>query len=81
VYFDWNAGLNNESYCVDTAESLSDLINSIGTWSEHGCGTHSTHLLVTDLECNTKYYWRVYAEGSSNSAYSNYSTVTTAACP
>ncbi len=80
VYFDWDRGTNNTSFCVDTATSLSDLTSKTGSYHEYGCGTTSSHLTVNSLTCDTTYYWRVYATGPNGNGYSDSSTVTTDSC-
>ena len=80
VNFDWERGVDNLSFCVDTAQTQDDLLFFTGTWENFGCGTTSTALGVTGLTCNTTYYWRVYAVGSTVSGHSVIAQFTTDAC-
>ncbi len=80
VDFSWTPGVGNDTFCVETATALPDLLNSTGSWQQHGCGRHTTNLTVGGLACNTNYFWRVYAKGAEDDGYSSYKIVKTAAC-
>jgi hypothetical protein len=80
VKFEWEKGLDNSWFCVDTGKSQSDLLNFTGTWKNYGCGTTATAVEVSGLECNTRYYWRVYAQGVTGQGHSVVATLDTPAC-
>jgi hypothetical protein len=80
VKFSWDAGLDNDEFCVDTARSLNDLFGFSGTWDNHGCWATEPTITATGLRCNTQYFWRVYARGDTGDGHSDYETVTTSNC-
>ncbi len=77
--FQWTAGQGNQHFCVDTAYKVSDLVNLTGSWRNHGCGTSSTSLDVSDLRCDAIVYWRVFAWGSG-SGHSQVAVANTPSC-
>jgi hypothetical protein len=81
IVFEWDPGMNNIWYCVDTATSNSDLVNFTGSYKAHGCGTTTPSITATGLTCNTQYRWRVYAFGGASSGHSVIASETTDACP
>jgi hypothetical protein len=80
VKFEWTKGLDNAWFCIDLAKSESDLLNFRGSFSNAGCGTTATSVDVTNLECNTKYWWRVFAQGVTSHGHSVVATVETPSC-
>jgi hypothetical protein len=80
IRFDWSRGVNNTWFCVDTATRLSDLHGFAGSWKNFGCGTTATTVTASGLNCNTLYYWRVYAVGGQGSAHSEVAMIKTASC-
>jgi hypothetical protein len=80
VQFSWSSGANNTWYCVDTAQSLSDLYNLSNTWRNHACWTTSTTLTVSGLDCSQTYYWLVYAWNPTSNIKSDAATVQTSSC-
>lgn len=77
----WTPGANNVWYCVDTARSLSDLVNLTNTWRNHGCWTTNNALTISNLQCGTTYYWLVYTWNQTSNIKSQPSVVQTGACP
>jgi hypothetical protein len=82
VMLEWERGANNVWFCVDMAESQSDLLNFTGTWKNFGCGQTSTGLQLpaATLECDTTYYWRVFTQGLSGAGHSQVDNFKTDAC-
>ena len=78
--FDWSPGTGNIWYCVDTALSRSDLLNLANSWRNHGCWTTDSQLQVSDLKCDTTYYWLVYAWNYNANVKSNVATFHTEDC-
>jgi hypothetical protein len=79
VKWDWDASDPAAFwYCVDYAESTSDLVNFGSTW-RNACTT-DTEVTVMTLTCNTQYRYRVFAFAGSAQGYSAQGTVTTAPC-
>ena len=76
---DWSAGTNNTFFCVDIAQSEDDLEDLDGTWFNR-CGAAGTVIDVTGLQCETTYWWRVWAAGPGTSGYSGTDSFTTSAC-
>lgn len=81
ILVQWQRGENNLFFCVDTARSLSNLINQTTTWTNWGCGTTGTSLVLSQLTCGTQYFWRVWAAGPGVSAHSAPATFVTQPCP
>ncbi len=77
---DWDAGKDNVWFCIDTARSQSDLLNTTGSWSNHACWTTSTQATISGLKCGTVYYWRVYAWNQITNVHSGVSTFATDDC-
>lgn len=80
VRLSWTAGANNFFYCVDLARSEGDLHGTRGSWFNTACGTTSTVVDVTGLECDTTYWWRTWAAGPGTSGYTPTESFTTNAC-
>jgi hypothetical protein len=76
----WDAGDNNNWYCVEMALDLSELIQQRDSWTSLGCGMTETELTVEDLECETHYHWRVVAWNFRVETASDVRTVLTADC-
>ncbi len=76
----WDEGTNNSFFCVDLATSQSNLLNLTGSWFNTHCGTTATTIDVGGLQCDTTYYWRVWAAGPGTSGYSSIDQFTTDAC-
>ena len=79
IRFQWTPGVGNQYYCLDTATSFDDLIGLKGSWRNHGCGTTTPSLDVSDLPCGAVVYWRVFAWGTS-SGHSQVAAVSSPAC-
>jgi hypothetical protein len=80
VRFRWDRGVNNDWFCVDTAPTEFDLLNFTSAYRAHGCGTTGTTITATGLACGTKYFWRVFAQGTGANGHSVVREVTTAPC-
>ena len=80
VRFRWDRGLDNTWFCVDTATSEADLLAFGPSYRPHGCGTTTTQIDGSGLACNTKYFWRVFAQGERSNGHSAVAEVTTPAC-
>ena len=80
VLFDWSPGDGNIWYCLDTAPSQSELLNTNGDWQNHGCWNTNSQLVVYNLDCSETYYWLVYAWNTVANTKSAVSTVQTQAC-
>lgn len=80
VRFVWNRGEENIWFCVNTAESLFDLVVGGPTWQNHGCWTTQQGLDVFGLKCGTTYYWNVYAWNFTANATSSFSVIQTGDC-
>jgi hypothetical protein len=80
VRFSWDRGVNNDWFCVDTGPTEFDLLNFTPAYRAHGCGTTGTTITATGLACGTKYFWRVFSQGSGASGHSVVREVTTAPC-
>jgi hypothetical protein len=78
---DWIPGQNNHFFWADIALSRSDLLNRVGSWRNFSCGTTRSDAEVFGLDCNTTYYWRVWAVGDSTVGYSDVDTFKTQNCP
>jgi Fibronectin type III domain len=77
--FQWVPGKGNHYFCVDYAQSASDLLNIQNTWRNSGCGTTANAHVVTNLACGTTYYARVWTP-SGGGLYSPMRTVKTYSC-
>jgi hypothetical protein len=76
----WNRGNENIWFCVNVARNVSDILYGGPTWSNFGCWSTGNSLDLSGLQCNTTYYWNVYAWNNVTNGTSNYSTFTTQAC-
>ena len=74
VRISWKAGENNKWFCVDVAESESDLTKRTGTWENFGCRRTATTLDLNEVECGKVYYFNVYAWNESVNTRSANST-------
>jgi hypothetical protein len=90
VRFEWDAGRDNLWFCVDTAKTQDDLNHLTGSWQNWGCGTTKDFVEVPlidpgesgGLVCPQKYYWRVFARGTSTSGTSVVESIETGpTCP
>jgi hypothetical protein len=79
IRFQWTAGQGNQYFCLDTASNLTDLVNFTGSWRNHGCGTTTPSVDVSNLSCGTVVYWRVFAWGTA-SGHSEVSVASTPSC-
>lgn len=79
--FDWQRGIGNFFFCLDTAHTVPELVNLVGSWRNWGCGTTATTLTITGLACGTNYVARVWAAGSFTSGYTNIVSFRTHDCP
>jgi len=61
AFVDWSPGADNRWYCVDTAETRSDLLEFEDTWRNHSCWTTASQATIGGLRCDTTYHLRVYA--------------------
>jgi len=77
---DWEPGLDNRWFCIDTAKSQADLLGYSGTWRNHACWTSVSQATIGGLTCETTYYWRVYTWNFVTNAHSSISTFRTADC-
>jgi hypothetical protein len=75
----WTPGSNNIWYCVDLAESQSDLLSFSGTWKNY-CGFQEPELELRNLDCEKVYYWRVYTWNFNVQAHSVARNFLTADC-
>lgn len=80
VELSWNEQDPAIWFCVDMAESQSDLLNFTGTWDNHDCGGTDEEAAVTGLTCATEYFWRVFAFAGNASGHSSIASFTTEAC-
>ncbi len=80
VLFDWRAGQGNIWYCIDTATSRSDLRNLTGSWENHGCWNTDSEFQVPGLDCDTTYYWLVYAWNYNANVKSDIKSFQTESC-
>jgi hypothetical protein len=81
IRFHWDRGNNNLFFCIDLALNQSDLRTTSGTWTNAACGTTGETADVTGLVCDTFYYYRIWAAGTSTSGYSPIESFSTPACP
>jgi hypothetical protein len=75
----WDEGTNNSFFCVDTAHTLDDLFGFSGTWQNHNCGTTAEVADLHGLDCNSSYFWRVWAAGPTT-GHSGHATFDLGAC-
>jgi hypothetical protein len=81
VKFSWTKGQNNLWFCVDTAQSESDLTGYKGTFQNFGCLTTSDNFTSDAVPCGKKQWFRIYAVGpGGTSGYSSINTYTTPDC-
>ena len=81
VRVSWDRGNGNSSFCVDTARTQSDLINTRNTWRNWGsCGTTVTQFNLTQLGCDRTYFYRIFAAGPGGSGHSVIDSFTTEDC-
>jgi len=80
IRFQWNAGQNNYSFCLNTATSLTDLQFGGPSWRNHGCGSNSTAIQLNGVACGTTYYWNVWAWSPFGTATSYTASVQSASC-
>ena len=78
--FSWTAGSDNLWFCIDTALSSQDLNTFSGSWKNYSCGMTTTTIDISGLTCNTNYFWRVYARGTTVAGYSSEAQARTTAC-
>jgi len=80
VHFEWTKGVDNITHCLDWAESENDLNTLSGTF-ENACNISGSEYTLDSLDCNTTYYWRVFARGTGGSAATSVvETAKTAQC-
>jgi hypothetical protein len=77
---DWEPGRDNRWFCIDTAKSQNDLLNFSGTWRNHACWTTSSQETIGGLNCETTYYWRVFAWNRITGTHSDVRTFRTDDC-
>jgi hypothetical protein len=80
VRLTWDAGLNNVWFCVNKAESEEDLASGLDTWKNHGCWSTTESLNLSGLECETTYYWNVFAWNTVTNGTSQTASFTTSPC-
>jgi hypothetical protein len=77
----WEPGVGNLFSCVDVAETRNDLQTFSGTFRNFGCGTTGTEVELSELDCDTDYFVRVYSwRPDVGAAYSEIVRFETAAC-
>jgi hypothetical protein len=83
VRFEWDEEDNALWFCVDIAESQSDLLNfDDDSWTNFDCGGADEVAEVTSayFECGETYWWRVYAFAGNRNGYSDVASFTMT-CP
>lgn len=75
----WSPGTPAIWYCADLAESQSHLVNFGSTWFNQ-CSGSATTVAVANLDCDTTYFWRVFAYAGNQSGYSQIRSFKTDAC-
>ena len=76
----WDAGANNNWYCVEMAEDPSEVMTYGPTWRSYGCGNTDMELTLGGLSCETIYYWRVVTWNYSVDTASDVRIVITGDC-
>ena len=80
VRISWTRGTNNAFFCVDYALNTDDLEEVEGTWRNAACGTTGTSADIFSLQCDTTYYYRIWAAGPGTSGYSPIDSFATQDC-
>jgi hypothetical protein len=80
VRLTWDAGLGNIWFCVNMAESEADLGSGLNTWKNFGCWSTTESLNVSGLDCETTYYWNVFAWNNVTNGTSATANFTTSPC-